>query len=88
MALVWWQSGATALPLLKKSRELVLLALQDHVAVLGLVLGEAAAADVPQRGLRLSVLVLVRLLLGAAALVEPDADIVGLHEALGNSIDR
>ena len=76
---VGWEDGATILPLAKKRPEVVLLALEDFVVVLGLVLGEAAGADVLESiG---AILVLVGRLLVAAPLgIESDADIFILHE--------
>ena len=81
-----WKDGATVLPLVKKRREVVLLTVKDSVMVLRTVLGEAARADVLQSvG---AILVLVRGFLVAAAFgVEPDAQVLFLHEGSRNSID-
>ena len=82
------ESGARALPPTKKSREVVLLAVENSVRLFCLVLGEAATANVSQGNLVISVSVIMRGALPAAVLiVEVYADVVGFHERLGDTID-
>ena len=67
-----WEDGATILPLVKKRREVVFLAVENTVVVLGVVLGETAGAG---------------LLITTLLRVEPDAEILLLHVGSGDSVD-
>ena len=86
MAAVVRETGATGLPLAKKSVEWTLLAVISGMGVLAVVGLETASANMLQRNFFV-VFILMGLLLGTIFLVEPNTNVMFLHVGFRDSFD-